>query len=210
MKANNAGFTLIELMFTIIVLAVLLGVGLPNFRDFIRNARLSSAANDLIAAVNLARSESIKRRVPVSVCSRTEGGETCDGGNFSTGWIVFADTDGDGEVDDGDEVLKERGALADSISVVAVTEPDPDEPGDWQPSAVSEFTYAPSGFRILAGGGLPGDVAVTFCDDRLNKVIARSDEAEISAGRVVDVSMLGRAQVIRDAGEIDTRAGCAK
>lgn len=210
MKAKNAGFTLVELMFTIVVLAVLLGIGLPNFRDFVRNSRLTSAANDLIAAVNLARSESIKRRVPVSVCSRKPGAAACDGGDFSTGWIVFVDPNGNGDRDDGGEVLKERDALANSIAVVSVTEPDADDPGTWQDSAVSEFIYAPNGFRMIAGGGLPGDVAVTFCDDRLNKVIARDEASEISAGRVVDISVLGRAHVIRDAGEIDTRAGCVK
>jgi type IV fimbrial biogenesis protein FimT len=44
MKAKQTGFTLIELMFTIIVLAVLLGLAVPNFRDFLRNSRLTTTA----------------------------------------------------------------------------------------------------------------------------------------------------------------------
>ena len=73
MKAKQAGFTLIELMFTIVVLAVLLGIGVPNFRDFVRNSRLTSAANDLLTDVNLARSEAVKRRVPVTLCKSANG-----------------------------------------------------------------------------------------------------------------------------------------
>ena len=67
MKAKQSGFTLVELMFTITVLAVLLGIGVPNFRDFIRNSRMTAAANDLLADLNLARSEAVKRRVAVTL-----------------------------------------------------------------------------------------------------------------------------------------------
>ena len=48
MKAKQCGFTLLELMFTIAVLAVIVSIGVPNLRDFIRNSRMSSAANDII------------------------------------------------------------------------------------------------------------------------------------------------------------------
>jgi prepilin-type N-terminal cleavage/methylation domain-containing protein len=209
MKHKQGGFTIVELMFTIVIIGVLLGLGAPNFRDFLRNARLSAAANDMIGALNLARSESVKRRFPMSVCS-SNGGTSCDNGNFSKGWIVFVDVDGDGTVDSGDEVIEKRGAVPDSITIVSVTEPDPDKPGSWTTSAVSEFTYAPNGFRIVAAGGVPGDVAVTFCDDRLNKVISGGAGTKISAGRVIDVSNLGRAHVLRDASEITERAGCTK
>jgi len=210
MKHKQGGFTIVELMFTIVVLGVLLAIGAPNFRDFLRNARLSAAANDMIGALNLARSETVKRRLPMSVCS-SNGGTSCDDGKFNNGWVVFVDVDGDGTVDSGiDEVIEKRGAVPSSVTVVSVTEPDPDKPGSWAASSVSEFTYAPSGFRIVAGGGVPGDVAITFCDDRLNKVISGGAGTKISAGRVVDVSSLGRAHVLRDEAEITERAGCTK
>ena len=48
MKAKQGGFTLLEMMIAITLLAVLLSFGLPNFRDFVRNARMAAAANDLI------------------------------------------------------------------------------------------------------------------------------------------------------------------
>jgi len=215
MKAKQAGFTLIEVMVAVVVLSVLLSIGVPNFRDFIRNARLSAAANDFISATNLARAEAIKRNRPASVCSRTLGEDTCDdGGDFRDGWLVFVDLDADGDIDDDDEILDTHGALPDSIQRVTVTEPgvDPDDEDTvvWSASDVSVVTYATNGFRTAAAGGLPGSIAVTFCDARNNVVVSSSDELMLSAARTVDVSALGRVQALRDYDAIDLRKGCAE
>jgi len=78
---SNSGFTLIELMITLVVLAILLAVGVPSFNNLIENNRVTAQANSLLGAVNLARSEAVKRGVPVSVRSE-------DGG-FEEGWCVI-------------------------------------------------------------------------------------------------------------------------
>ena len=65
---RQAGFTLMELMLVITVAAVILGVGVPNFRQFMLNSRMTTAANDLLAAIHTARSEAIKRREQVVMC----------------------------------------------------------------------------------------------------------------------------------------------
>ena len=62
-----SGFTLIELMMTITILAVVLVVAVPNIRDMIVNNRLAAQANNFIAALTVARSEAIKRRVTTRV-----------------------------------------------------------------------------------------------------------------------------------------------
>lgn len=211
MKAKQSGFTLVELMFVVVIGAILLSVGVPNFRDFVRNARLSAAANDLITATNLARSEAIKRNRPVSVCSRTSGADTCDGGDFSDGWLVFLDLDGDGAIDGDDEVIERHRALPDSIEQVSVTSPEVDADGDlvgWAASDVSEFTYAPNGFRIAAAGALPVAVAITLCDVRGNAAVSGSGADALSAARSVDISQLGRVQVLREKALVETRGGC--
>jgi type IV fimbrial biogenesis protein FimT len=66
---SSRGFTLIELMITVAILAILLGIGVPSFVDFIRNNRASTQANELATALNLARSEAVKRGLPVTLRS---------------------------------------------------------------------------------------------------------------------------------------------
>jgi type IV fimbrial biogenesis protein FimT len=103
MRTRTRGFTLIELMTAITVLAVLLGLAIPAFRDIIRNNRITAQNNDFIGGLNFARSEALKRSNPVSVCSSTDGA-TCAGvTNWSTGWIVFADVNANGTMDGGAE-----------------------------------------------------------------------------------------------------------
>jgi type IV fimbrial biogenesis protein FimT len=82
------GFTLIELMVTIMVLAVLLGLGVPSFREAALSSRVTSYANDLVASVQLARSEAIKRNAPVTLCASSDGTVCEDEGGWEVGWIV--------------------------------------------------------------------------------------------------------------------------
>jgi prepilin-type N-terminal cleavage/methylation domain-containing protein len=76
-KKNESGVTLLELMFAVAVLALILGIGVPSFGDFVRNSRMSAAANDLITDLSVARSEAVKRRVPISLC-KSANGTNCD------------------------------------------------------------------------------------------------------------------------------------
>lgn len=67
---HHRGFTLVELMITIAVAAILLAIAIPGFRDLILRNELTTATNDWVAAVNLARSEAVRRGVPVVVCGQ--------------------------------------------------------------------------------------------------------------------------------------------
>jgi len=101
MTRTGQGFTLIELMVTVSVAAVLLAVGVPSFQTTVKNNRLTAAANSLVGALNLARSEAIKRGVFVTFCKRNGGGTDCDNSaSWNDGWIVFSDLDRDGVFDD--------------------------------------------------------------------------------------------------------------
>ncbi len=92
MKAKQIGFTLLEMMFTIALLAVIVGIGVPNLRDFVRNSRMTSAANDIVTDFNLARSEAVKRRVAVTLC-KSQNLADCDADDDDpfNRWIVFVD-----------------------------------------------------------------------------------------------------------------------
>jgi type IV fimbrial biogenesis protein FimT len=82
------GFTLIELTITLAVAAVLLGVAAPSLSTFLATNRLTTQINDLMADINLARSEAIKRNVQTRVCAGS--GTSCTaGGNWADGWLVL-------------------------------------------------------------------------------------------------------------------------
>ncbi len=93
---SSAGFTLIELIVTLSIGAILVTAAAPTFFDMIQRDRLVSQANDFIATLGLARAEAVSRGQRIVVCkSPGPAHNTCaTSGNWEQGWIVFAD-DGD-------------------------------------------------------------------------------------------------------------------
>jgi type IV fimbrial biogenesis protein FimT len=84
------GFTLVELMFTLFIAAVLLAIGVPAFKDIFVGTKVSSISNDLMGSVQLARSEAIKRNVPITLCRANTDADACDTGtDWEGGWIVI-------------------------------------------------------------------------------------------------------------------------
>ncbi|MDR2187704.1 MAG: GspH/FimT family pseudopilin [Azonexus sp.] len=86
------GITLIELMITIVVLAVLLTIAVPNMLNLIRASRLATAADLLVDTLNFARIEAIKQRKDIQVCTAADPGSAnaCgSGGNWSTGLMIY-------------------------------------------------------------------------------------------------------------------------
>lgn len=122
---TNTGFTLIELMMTLAIAAIVLTLGIPSFQETMRSNRLTTQANDLVTAINLARAEAVKRRSPVSVCASSNQ-TTCTGA-WNAGFIVVDDVD--------DEVLQVYGPLKGSTTVTA---------------SATRLRYTPDGF--LDGG----------------------------------------------------------
>ncbi len=98
------GFTLVELMVTLVVLAIVLSIGVPSFTGMTNRNKLTSASNELVAGLQLARSEAVRRNMRVAVCPSTDGA-TCAGEDWSQ-LVVFADADADGDVGDDEEVIR--------------------------------------------------------------------------------------------------------
>ena len=99
------GFTLIELMIGLVVLAVVIAIGLPGMQGLINSGRLSAAANELSAALQLTRVEALRRNRSVVLC-RSETLAGCAAGDTWPGWLVFVDVNNNGVVDTGEEIIK--------------------------------------------------------------------------------------------------------
>lgn len=104
-RDRPSGFSLIELMITIAILAVLLAIGWPSFQGSLRSNRLATSTNELIATISLARSEAIRNVRGAAVCPSADG-EACSASpDWNEGWLVWRDLDGNGAASS-DEVLR--------------------------------------------------------------------------------------------------------
>lgn len=101
---RQSGFNIIELMVTVAVFGVLLGVGVPGIQSYIYNSRLITQINSFSTTLAHARSEAIKLNSRVVVCLSSDGSD-CDGYNggqpWNSGWIIFVDRNNDNEIDRG-------------------------------------------------------------------------------------------------------------
>lgn len=103
------GFTLIELMVTIAIVAIVAALAAPNFSAFLDRSRTETSASILYTALLTARSEAVKRNQEVTIRANTAG-------NFESGWTIFADNDGDGVLDGGEESIRTQSAFSDDIT----------------------------------------------------------------------------------------------
>ena len=82
------GFTLVELMITLVVVGILLSLAVPSFNDAALGSKLTGFANDLVASAQTARSEAIKRNAAVTMCRSTDGTSCAASGGWEAGWIL--------------------------------------------------------------------------------------------------------------------------
>ena len=121
-RRQVTGFTLIELMVTISVLAILLAIALPSFQGSLRSNRVATTTNELLASLSLARSEAVRSTRGGGVCGSTNG-TSCDG-DWNDGWIVWTDSNGNGVLDAGERIVrysqgKSQLVVAGSANVIA-------------------------------------------------------------------------------------------
>ena len=97
---SQAGFTLLEFLITTVIAVILFAIAVPGFESITQANRLTTASNDFVASLHLAKSEAIKRSQQVSVCKKNTQTATCDtNSEWDDGWLVFVDLDRDGDLD---------------------------------------------------------------------------------------------------------------
>jgi type IV fimbrial biogenesis protein FimT len=113
MIRKSAGFTLMELIVTIIILGILAVIAYPSYRTIMQNMRVSSITNDFMATLAFARAEALARGSSVSVCAAADTSDTSCGSsaNWNNGWIVFLDPTASGTIGDPSDRLKTHDPL---------------------------------------------------------------------------------------------------
>ncbi len=135
------GFTLIELMVTLSVAAILIAVAVPSFGLMISNNRISTSASAFNQTLNLARNEAVRRGTLVFVC-RSNDQANCTNTPWDRGWLVWVDLDNSNNLNDPNEVIRVQGALSSVITMVQ------------QAPAVAQFNYNTNGFLNILPGNL--------------------------------------------------------
>ena len=93
-RFGSGGFTLIELMLTLALVAIVLGFGVPSMTQLIRSNQVINQTNSVLGGIQLARAEAVKRGVGRAVGGSSDQA-TCDG-QWGQGWLVYEDSDGSG------------------------------------------------------------------------------------------------------------------
>lgn len=84
------GFTLIELMVAIAILAIVIAIAAPSFNRTVQSNRAAVMSNELLGALQTTRSEALKRRTNVTLCRRNANGTDCDNSaDWSAGWLLI-------------------------------------------------------------------------------------------------------------------------
>ncbi len=185
---RQRGFNLMELAVTLALAGAIMSLGVPNFIQFRANNLLTSTANDFLAVVLTARTEALKRQGSVSICgsSNPDDPEAVCSDSDVTGYIAFADTNGDCLRDDGEDIVR------------AQTEVTPNVQTDADGVCLS---FAANGFRQIVPDRATVNRAV-FCDERGNELSGIGDTDSFARG--FEVLPTGRARLTRNYEEIES------
>lgn len=117
-RSATRGFTLIELMVVLAVVAVLQSLAAPSMAAMVNSMRLTMAVNSLFSSLTLARSEAVKRGARAVVCKSASGEACVTSGGWEQGWIVFHDANNNGRRDLGEAVLSHQPALPSGVLIL--------------------------------------------------------------------------------------------
>jgi type IV fimbrial biogenesis protein FimT len=171
---KQSGFTLMEVLFTLVVAGILVGMAVPNFKTSVQNSRLVTQANDLLSMLLYARSEAVNLNDTVTVCASSDQ-LTCSGTNWAKGWIVCQEAvNGNTGCASGFTLLRVEAALAGSNTLTNT-------------AGLSKITFSPATGGLTTGNSLYFDI----CDSRL-----------ASYGRAIYVYSAGQARVSPTPGKL--------
>ncbi len=194
------GFNLLELMVVLLVAGILMTVGVPAFNGVIDNSRMSTAANDVVLTLHVARTEAIKRRANVSVCPSTEWDSdvpNCTATDMADGWIVFVDSFPPALHDlahtGAPDILYVHGPMPDGVNLTVA---DANNLLGNDPF----LAFSSNGFPVATLAGNNAAFNFQLCDQRGNA----NAGGGVAAGRWVRVLPTGRPQLYRDQAQVQS------
>ena len=117
MGNQSKGFTLLELLTGVTILAITMALAGPSFVQMIKDNRIDGATSDFVGALQLAKTESAARTRPVSICKSNDDATNCvGGGDWQQGWLVFTDLNADGNIDGDDTIVFINEALHEQLT----------------------------------------------------------------------------------------------
>ncbi len=135
------GFTIVELMIAIAILAIMTALAMPSLQQFMARNELVGTSNALISGINLARTEAVTRSTAVGICPSTDG-TGCTGGAWKSGFLVFVDDDNNGNFNGSEELIRaESGYNNPAITI------------DGTAGVNNGFTFTADGILAAVGGG---------------------------------------------------------
>jgi type IV fimbrial biogenesis protein FimT len=183
-RRATAGFTLIEMMVVIIIMALLLAWALPSYKNLVNQYRMSDELNQIQTDVELARSSAIRTGSTVTICptlapASTAATPACSGNNeWNTGWIVFSDNNNDQTVDPGDAVLRVHIGITGGDTLVSEVDGG---------AAVSTITFNQMGGTAAWGG--------TAAAPKQGQMVLNDSNNDTNMLRCLTISEAGMIQV---------------
>jgi len=146
---KQQGFTLVELMVVIAIAAILAGIGMPNLQTTLQDNKMTSLHNELLAALSFTRSTSVTQGSSTTLCKANLAANGCAAisASWENGWIIFPDSNNNGVVDVGEEILMLKNDLPENISI------------SYSRNS-SRITYGAQGYAVGFNGNF------MFCDKR--------------------------------------------
>lgn len=165
-RARVRGFSLVEVVVTLLIAGVVTALAAPNFRNLIFDNRQVATSNRFVTTLQMARSAAMTRQVPVTVLSTDAGDATNE---WSKGWTIFVDTNGDSVQDAGEEVIRVGEASSATLAIDSVED-------------AAAVQFQPIGIT----GAAPASLRFDVCDTRAGE-----------EGRRVTISGTGKISVAK-------------
>jgi type IV fimbrial biogenesis protein FimT len=106
LRPRDRGLSLVELLVTLAIAALMMGMAAPSMAAIMNSSKLTSASNTFLAGLRLARSEAIRRGGRVAMCKSSDGVHCAEAGGWEQGWIIFHDPNGNSMVDAGERLIQ--------------------------------------------------------------------------------------------------------